>query len=134
MNVFAQSHCNNKWDITSTAFPPGASSVLEEIPELFLSNLLCAGTGRGGDKACVGDSGSPLMVFDTTTTPPTWVHIGLVHGGVVCSDFYKNLDFPEIFSRTEDAEGVEKNTCTKGRLRPDPWCATKVDDSGSYIT
>ena len=44
MNVFAQSHCNNKWDITSTAFPPGASSVLEEIPELFLSNLLCAGT------------------------------------------------------------------------------------------
>ena len=44
MNVFAQSHCNNKWDITSTAFPPGASSVLEEIPELFQSNLLCAGT------------------------------------------------------------------------------------------
>ena len=44
MNVFAQSHCDNKWDITSTAFPPGASSVLEEIPELFQSNLLCAGT------------------------------------------------------------------------------------------
>ena len=63
--------------------------------------------GRGGDKACVGDSGSPLMVFDTTKTPPTWVHIGLVHGGVVCSDFYKNLDFPEIFTRTEDFEVLE---------------------------
>ena len=47
------------------------------------------------------------MVFDTSTTPPTWVHIGIVHGGVVCSDFYKNLDFPEIFSRTEDAEVLD---------------------------
>ena len=123
------------------------------------------------------------MIFDTTSSPPMWIHIGIVHGGVVCSDFYKNLDFPEIFSRTEDAEvldfirgiidgekdypeypeygeypeypdlcttirgprpdlpcvfpfkfnGVEKNTCIKGRLRPYPWCATKVDDSGNYI-
>ena len=47
------------------------------------------------------------MVFDTSTTPPTWVHIGIVHGGVVCSDFYKNLDFPEIFSRTEDSEVLD---------------------------
>ena len=44
------------------------------------------------------------MVFDTSTTPPTWFHIGIVHGGVICSDFFKNLDFPEIFSRTEDSE------------------------------
>ena len=47
------------------------------------------------------------MVFDTTVTPPTWVHIGLVHGGVVCSEFYKALDFPEIFSRTEDDEVLD---------------------------
>ena len=47
------------------------------------------------------------MVFDTTVTPPTWVHIGLVHGGVVCSEFYKALDFPEIFSRTEDCEVLD---------------------------
>ena len=47
------------------------------------------------------------MVFDTSTTPPTWVHIGIVHGGVICSDFFKNLDFPEIFSRTEDSEVLD---------------------------
>ena len=47
------------------------------------------------------------MVFDTTKTPATWVHIGLVHGGVVCSNFYKNLDFPEIFTRTEDSEVLD---------------------------
>ena len=47
------------------------------------------------------------MIFDTTSSPPMWIHIGIVHGGVVCSDFYKNLDFPEIFSRTEDSEVLE---------------------------
>ena len=47
------------------------------------------------------------MVFDTSITPPTWVHIGIVHGGVICSDFYKKLDFPEIFSRTEDAKVLD---------------------------
>ena len=64
-------------------------------------------SGAGGGKACGGDSGSPLMVFDTTTSPPTWVHIGLVHGGIVCSDFTKALNFPEIFSRTEDSEVLD---------------------------
>ena len=44
MTVYSQLYCDNKWDIKSTAFPPGASKVLEEIPELFQSNLLCAGT------------------------------------------------------------------------------------------
>lgn len=105
MNVFAQSHCNSSWDITSIALPE-AANVEKEIPELFQSNLLCAGSTNtiGNGKACSGDSGSPLMVFDTRSTPPKWVHIGLVHGGVVCSNFYKNLNFPEIFSRTEDSE------------------------------
>ena len=70
----------------------------------YQQNLLQG--GRGG-KACGGDSGSPLMVFDTTISPPSWIHIGIVHGGVVCSDFYKNLKFPEIFSRTEDSEVLD---------------------------
>ena len=47
------------------------------------------------------------MVFDTTTSPPTWVHIGIVHGGIVCSDFTKAVVFPEIFSRTEDSEVLD---------------------------
>ena len=44
MNVFAQSHCNNSWDITSTALPDAAYYVHKKIPELFQSNLLCAGS------------------------------------------------------------------------------------------
>ena len=70
----------------------------------FFPEKSCHLLQDGGSKACAGDSGSPLMVFDTSSTPPTWVHIGIVHGGVVCSNFFKNLNFPEIFSRTEDSE------------------------------
>ena len=44
MNVFAQSHCNNSWDITSAALSAGAAYVQKEIPGLFQSNLLCAGS------------------------------------------------------------------------------------------
>ena len=44
MNVFSQLHCNNSWDITSTTLLGAASSVLQEIPELFQSNLMCAGS------------------------------------------------------------------------------------------
>ena len=44
MNVFAQSHCNNSWDISSAALGVGASYVQKELPELFQSSLLCAGS------------------------------------------------------------------------------------------
>ena len=44
MNVFSQLHCNNSWDIRSTALLGAASSVLKEIPELFQSSLMCAGS------------------------------------------------------------------------------------------
>ena len=29
--------------------------------------------------------------------------------------------------------GETKTSCIKGRLRPEPWCATKVDDANGYI-
>ena len=35
--------------------------------------------------------------------------------------------FPFVFN------GESKTTCIKGRLRPEPWCATKVNDANEYI-
>ena len=35
--------------------------------------------------------------------------------------------FPFIFN------GENKTTCIKGRLRPELWCSTKVDDDNNYI-
>ena len=42
LNVYAQSHCNNSYDITSAVID--ASYFEKRIPELFQSNLLCAGS------------------------------------------------------------------------------------------
>ena len=39
MNVFAQSYCNN-----SAAIFSATASILNEIPEFFQSNLMCAGS------------------------------------------------------------------------------------------
>ena len=47
------------------------------------------------------------MFYDTQRSPPTYVVIGVVHGGSICSGFYKSLIFPEIFVRTEDSEVLE---------------------------
>ena len=35
--------------------------------------------------------------------------------------------FPFIFN------GESKTNCIKGQLRPEPWCATKVNDDNEYI-
>ena len=43
-NVFAQSHCNNSWDIRSPVLRAVASDVQQEIPGMFQSSLLCAGS------------------------------------------------------------------------------------------
>ena len=29
--------------------------------------------------------------------------------------------------------GERRSTCIKGRLRPEPWCSTKVDNGNNYI-
>ena len=39
----------------------------------------------------------------------------------------KSCVFPFIFN------GERRSTCIKGRLRPEPWCSTKVDDGNNYI-
>ena len=48
-----------------------------------------------------------MMFYDTQKSPPAYVVIGIVHGGSICSGFFKNLIFPEIFVRTEDSEVLE---------------------------
>ena len=39
----------------------------------------------------------------------------------------KSCVFPFIFT------GERRSTCIKGRLRPEPWCSTKVDNGNNYI-
>lgn len=47
-------------------------------------SMLCAGYQNGGIDACSGDSGGPLLVWNTTTAE--WVQIGVVSAGAGCAE------------------------------------------------
>ena len=78
------------------------------LPQLFQPNLLCAGYESAGQGSCEGDSGGPLMVFNTKLSQ--YFQVGLVSGGVSsCGDkdipgYYTRLDFPEIADFVQDPE------------------------------
>jgi secreted trypsin-like serine protease len=62
--------------------------------------ILCAGYESANQGSCNGDSGGPLMVFNTKSSQ--FFQVGLVSGGVSdCGDkytpsYYTMLDHPEI--------------------------------------
>jgi len=52
--------------------------VKEYIPELFTPNVLCASSVVLFQSTCKGDSGGPLMIFDSESE--TYFQIGAVAG------------------------------------------------------
>jgi secreted trypsin-like serine protease len=46
--------------------------------------MLCAGYHTGGVDACSGDSGGPLMLWDSATL--RWVQTGIVSAGAGCAE------------------------------------------------
>ena len=92
------SHCNITHASTSGAIK---NLVNDYLPDLFQPSILCAGYESAEQGACKGDSGGPLMVFNTKRSQ--YFQIGLVSGGVSssCGDkdipgYYTRLDYPEI--------------------------------------
>ena len=74
------------------------------LPILFQPYILCAGNQATNQGSCSGDSGGPLMIFNTDTTH--YDQIGIVAGGVNPNDcgssnfpgVYTRLDHPDIWS------------------------------------
>jgi len=89
--------------------------VENHLPDLFQPSILCAGYESAEQGACKGDSGGPLMVFDTKLSQ--FFQIGLVSGGVSssCGDkdipgYYTRLDYPEIADFIQSGN-VDTRTC-----------------------
>ena len=95
--MYIFSYCNTTHEKTSGKI---AVAVGKFLPQLFQPNLLCAGYESAEQGSCEGDSGGPLMVFNTKLFQ--YFQVGLVSGGVSsCGDrdipgYYTRLDHPEI--------------------------------------
>jgi len=94
---FIHSYCNETHEKTSGST---AALVKKYLPQLFQPTLLCAGYESANQGSCKGDSGGPLMVFNTKSSQ--YFQVGIVTGGVSdCGDkyipaYYNRLDHPEI--------------------------------------
>ena len=103
--LYIYSYCNETHHKTSGQT---ASLVKKFLPQLFQPTLLCAGYESANQGSCHGDSGGPLMVFNTKFSQ--FFQVGLVSGGVSgCGDkyipaYYTRLDHPEIADFVQSPE------------------------------
>ncbi|TRY69224.1 hypothetical protein TCAL_01394 [Tigriopus californicus] len=97
LKIFAQEWCN----ITHARAFETNDVIRERWPQLFPSCVMCAGHSNGGYGSCKGDSGSPLVKFESGEPYPRYVQLGVIVGGVgQCG----NRDFPSTYTRVEDFE------------------------------
>ena len=99
IRVFSSRYCNRTH--ANAVDESAIRSVKIFIPRYFQSDLICAGYEQGGG-VCHGDSGSPMVQFDTdgdNALNDHYVQLGIVSGGVgKCGD----KRYPAIFIRLED--------------------------------
>ena len=98
MTIFSTTFCNNTRTANDSNGNPVSSSSL--MPDLFQSELFCAGYEAGISTSCRGDSGGPLMVFNSNKQCHT--QVGIVSGGVCGSAKYH-----AVFARLEDKHVLE---------------------------
>ncbi|MCF7971772.1 MAG: serine protease [Methylococcaceae bacterium] len=102
---------------TKPLFPPNLHQV--ELPlisnsacsagmhEMINDNMLCAGDGSGLRDTCSGDSGGPLIVFDTESN--SWRQAGITSWGYGCA----NIGSYGIYTRAKNyAAFISSQICS----------------------
>ena len=69
----------------------------------YAEHHICAGDARGDVGSCKGDSGGPLIYYNSRADPPFYLLIGVLHGSSdQCED--ERTDAPGIFARVNHPE------------------------------
>ena len=68
------------------------------LPELFQPYIMCAGNQATNQGSCSGDSGGPLMIFNTDKNQ--YDQIGIVAGGINPNDCGSS-NFPSVYTRLD---------------------------------
>ena len=95
---FGSSYCNETHKNVG-GFIQG--TVRDYLPNLFTDIVLCAGNSASRQGSCKGDSGSPLMIFNTSEA--RYVQVGIVAGGIQ-PDSCGDKNYPGIFTRIDHPE------------------------------
>ena len=93
--------CNRTHDVRN---PTLIQKLQRSLPFKFQDSLICAGDKLSSTGVCKGDSGGPLIQYDSNINNQQFVQIGVVHGGM--KDCY-NDEFPAIFNRLTNPKILE---------------------------
>ena len=87
-------------DTTMSVFYPEYCS---DFYASYAEHHFCAGNERGNVGSCKGDSGGPLIYYNSRADPPFYMLIGVLHGSSdQCED--EKTDAPSIFARVDHPE------------------------------
>lgn len=79
------------------------------------NDMLCAGEGLGKKDTCFGDSGGPLIIFDTESN--SWRQAGITSWGFDCAE----PGFFGVYTRLKNyAEFISDHLCSAGDALPPP--------------
>ena len=83
--------------------------------EVISGDMLCAGDGLGLRDSCSGDSGGPLIVFDSESH--TWRQAGITSWGNGCAEFGTY----GVYTRTKNyAEFISSQICSVQEIPASP--------------
>ena len=71
----------------------------ESIPQLFQSDIICAGTGQS---ACNIGSGGPLVAYVEDPSDPYYVQVAVLSGSKTGQTCRNSDAFPDIYTRLDD--------------------------------